>query len=118
MKIPRLLLVATASTLLGAVSLLATETDARIESAAKASHVFKTYLKDDTIGTVSRNGAVVLTGTGADAAHRALAEHTVENLPGVTRLDHQLPWSERHCPSIPMAGWRRRSRRRSCFTAT
>ena len=90
MKIPRSLLVATASALLGGASLPATETDDRIESAAKASHVFKTYLKDDRIGAVSRDGAVVLTGTVADPSHRALAEHTVENLPGVTGVDNQL----------------------------
>lgn len=66
------------------------DTDDRIESSAKNSYVFKTYLKDDAIKTESKNGAVTLTGTVAEASHKSLAENTVESLPGVKSVDNQL----------------------------
>lgn len=72
------------------VPLFASETDARIESSAKESHVFKTYLKDDDITMQSKDGVVTLTGTVADASHKSLAQETVANLPGVTGVDNKL----------------------------
>jgi len=68
----------------------ATETDDRIESSAKKSYVFKTYLSDDSIKTESKNGAVILTGTVAEDSHKSLAENTVASLPGVKSVDNQL----------------------------
>jgi hyperosmotically inducible periplasmic protein len=65
-------------------------TDDRIEAAAKQSHVFKTYLKDDSIKTESKNGAVTLTGTVAEDSHRTLAEDTVAGLPGVKSVENHL----------------------------
>lgn len=86
-----LALLAAASTLLvTSPSARASETDARIESSAKQSYVFKTYLKDDSIKTESKNGAVTLTGTVAESSHKTLAQDTVENLPGVKSVDNQL----------------------------
>ena len=41
--------------------LRAADTDSRIETAAAKSHVFKTYLKDDSIKAESKNGVVTLT---------------------------------------------------------
>jgi hyperosmotically inducible protein len=76
--------------LVTSVTVLASATDDRIESAAKKSYVFKTYLKDDSIKTESKDGVVVLTGSVAHASHRSLAEDTVENLPGVKSVDNQL----------------------------
>lgn len=88
---PLTLLAATGALLLTSTPLRAAdETDDRIESAAKKSHVFKTYLKDDSIKTASKNGAVTLTGTVADTSHKTLAENTVESLPGVKSVDNQL----------------------------
>lgn len=87
---PLALLVATSTLLATTVSLRATETDDRIEAAAKKSHVFTTYLKDDAIKTESKNGAVTLTGTVAESSHKTLAGNTVESLPGVTSVDNQL----------------------------
>ncbi|NOS72598.1 MAG: BON domain-containing protein [Verrucomicrobia bacterium] len=84
------LLAATSVLLVAGAPLRASETDDRIESAAKKSHVFKTYLKDDAIKTESKNGAVILTGTVAEASHKSLAENTVESLPGVKSVDNQL----------------------------
>lgn len=80
----------TAAVLLTGTSVRASETDERIESSAKESYVFKTYLKDDAIKTQARNGVVTLTGTVAEESHKALANETVVNLPGVERVDNQL----------------------------
>jgi osmotically-inducible protein OsmY len=68
----------------------AADTDSRIESSAAKSYVFKTYLKDDSIKTVSRDGVVTLTGTVAESSHKSLAENTVTGLPGVKSVDNQL----------------------------
>ncbi len=84
------LLAATGALLVTSTSLRASETDNRIESSAKKSYVFKTYLKGDSIKTESKNGAVTLTGTVAEASHKSLAENTVESLPGVKSVDNQL----------------------------
>src|ERR1035437_2333954 len=84
------LLAATSALLVTSASLRASDTDSRIESSAAKSYVFKTYLKDDSIKTVSKNGAVTLTGTVAEASHKSLAENTVESLPGVKSVDNQL----------------------------
>ena len=84
------LLAATGAMLVANTSLRASETDDRIESSAKKSYVFKTHLKDDSIKTESRNGAVTLTGTVADSSHKSLAQDTVESLPGVKSVDNQL----------------------------
>jgi osmotically-inducible protein OsmY len=70
--------------------LLASDTDSRIESSASKSYVFKTYLKDDSIKTESKNGVVTLTGTVAQDSDRRLAQDTVEGLPGVKSVDNQL----------------------------
>ena len=84
------LMVAAGSLLITTAPLRATETDDRIESSAKKSHVFKTYLIEDSIKTESKNGAVTLTGTVASSSHKSLAEDTVEGLPGVISVDNQL----------------------------
>jgi len=84
------LFVAVGALLVSSTSLRASETDDRIESAAKKSYVFKTYLKDDAIKAESKNGAVTLTGTVAESSHKSLAQDTVESLPGVKSVDNQL----------------------------
>jgi osmotically-inducible protein OsmY len=71
-------------------SVQASDTDDRIESSAKKSYVFKTYLKDDSIKTASKDGIVTLTGTVAESSHKSLAQDTVESLPGVKSVDNQL----------------------------
>ena len=68
----------------------ASERDNRIESSAKKSLSFKTYLKDDLITVRSRDGVVILTGTVADESHKVLAQKTVEKLRGVKSVDNQL----------------------------
>jgi osmotically-inducible protein OsmY len=87
---PLALMIAASTLLVTSASVRASDTDDRIESSAKKSYVFKTYLKDDAIKTESKNGAVILTGTVADSSHKTLAENTVESLPGVKSVDNQL----------------------------
>ncbi len=76
--------------LVSGTTLFANETDDRIESSAAKSHVFKTYLKDDSIKTESKDGVVTLTGTVTESSHKSLAENTVESLPGVKSVNNQL----------------------------
>jgi osmotically-inducible protein OsmY len=92
MKANRLLALfaATSAILTTTSSLRASVTDDRIEASAKKSYVFKTYLKDDSIKTESKDGVVVLTGTVSELNHKNLAQDTVENLPGVTRVDNRI----------------------------
>lgn len=87
---PLALMVAAGVLIVSTTSLRATDTDDRIEASAKKSYVFKTYLKDDSIHTESKNGVVTLTGTVVDSSHKALAEDTVESLPGVKSVDNRL----------------------------
>jgi len=68
----------------------ASKMDDLIESSAKTSYVFKTYLKDDDIKIQSRNGAVTLTGSVSEDNHKSLAQETVAGLPGVKSVDNGL----------------------------
>ena len=83
-------MVAASTLLVTSASVRASDMDSRIESSAQKSYVFKTYLKGDSIKTESKDGAVILTGTVAEASHKSLAENTVESLPGVKSVDNQL----------------------------
>jgi osmotically-inducible protein OsmY len=68
----------------------ASKMDSRIESSAKKSYVFKTYLKDDDIKIESRDGVVSLTGTVSEESHKSLAKETMAGLPGVKNVDNKL----------------------------
>ena len=72
------------------VPLFASETDDRIESSAKESYVFKTYLKGDDINVRSKDGAVTLTGAVAPGYYKKLAGETVAGLPGVVSVNNML----------------------------
>ena len=72
------------------VTVYASKMDSSIESSAKNSYVFKTYLKGDDIKVQSKDGAVTLTGTVADSHHKSLAQETVASLPGVKSVDNKL----------------------------
>ncbi len=65
-------------------------TDDGIESSARKTYVFKTYLKYDDIKIQSKDGAVILTGTVAEEPNIMLAQVTVVGLPGVKSVDNQL----------------------------
>ncbi len=76
--------------LAGGAALQASDLDNRIETSAKNSHNFKTYLKDDSINVASSEGVVTLTGTVSFEYHKQLAEETVAGMPGVKRVDNKL----------------------------
>jgi len=79
-----------AAFLLTSISVFASEADDRIESSAKQSYVFKTYLNGDDIQIASENGIVTLTGTVSEETHKSLAKEMVSSLPGVTGVDNKL----------------------------
>ena len=85
-----LILVAASALLIGGAPLRASPTDARIESSAQKSYVFKHYLTDDSIKIESQNGVVTLTGTVTEDSHISLARDTVSGLPDVKSVDNQL----------------------------
>ena len=68
----------------------ASKMDSRIESFARKSYVFKTYLQADDIKIQSKDGAVTLTGTVSEESHKSLAQETVASLPGVKSVDNRL----------------------------
>jgi osmotically-inducible protein OsmY len=68
----------------------ASKMDSSIESSAKKSYVFKTYLKTDDIKIQAKDGAVTLTGTVSEESHKSLAEETVASLPGVKGVDNKI----------------------------
>ncbi len=77
--------------LLGAPILVLAEsnTDRKIEDAAKSSYNYRTVL-DNRVGVKSQDGRVTLTGNVQDEGDRSLAADTAENLPGVVSVDNQL----------------------------
>ena len=68
----------------------ASEMDSRIESTARQSYVFKTYLQADDIKIESKDGAVTLTGSVTDYDNKSLAQETLAGLPGVKSVDNRL----------------------------
>jgi hyperosmotically inducible protein len=70
-------------------ALFASSTDSKIEDAAKASYNYRTVL-DGRVQVKANDGVVTLTGTVQDKDDKALAEDTVDNLPGVVRVDNQI----------------------------
>jgi hyperosmotically inducible periplasmic protein len=68
----------------------ASQMDDRIESTARKSYVFKTFLKADDIKIESRDGDVTLTGIVADNFNKSLAQETLAGIPGVKSVDNRL----------------------------
>jgi hyperosmotically inducible periplasmic protein len=84
------LLVAVFAMLAISVPVHASKMDNRIESSARQSYVFKTYLQGDDIKIQSKDGVVSLTGTVSEESHKSLARDTVSGLPGVKSVDNRL----------------------------
>jgi len=84
------IMVAAVALLVLSVPVHASEMDDRIESSARDSYVFKTYLKGDDINIQSKDGAVTLTGTVSEESRRGLAKETVAGLPGVKSVENKL----------------------------
>jgi osmotically-inducible protein OsmY len=100
----KVFVVFTAAVLLSSAPARASETDDRIESSAKQSYVYKTYLMDDAVTTQSKDGVVTLTGTVGEESHKSLAQETVANLPGVKSVDNQLVFKGEQ-PAENSDGW-------------
>jgi hyperosmotically inducible periplasmic protein len=101
----RLALAATAASLvLISVPVFASDIDDRIESSAKQSYVFKTYLKDDDIEVRSKNGVVTLTGTVSEETGKSLARETVASLPEVKSVDDKLQ-VKGEAPAVHSDAW-------------
>ena len=72
------------------LSLLAkSDTDNKIEEAAKSSYNYRTAL-DNKVKVKADGGVVTLTGTVYTDEQRRIAEDTVADLPGVVRVDNRL----------------------------
>jgi len=85
-----LMVAATVTLLYTTLPLYASEMDDRIESSARKSYVFKTYLSADDIKIQSKNGAVTLTGIVSEESHKTLANETMTGTPGVKSVDNRL----------------------------
>lgn len=68
----------------------ASQMDKSIESSAKESYAFTTYLQNDDIKIESNDGAVTMTGIVSSNYHKELAQETVASLPGVKSVDNRL----------------------------
>lgn len=76
--------------LAGPIALFASsETDRKIENAAKASYNYRTVLEDH-VKVKANDGVVTLSGTVQDNDEKELAADTVENLPGVTSVKNDI----------------------------
>ncbi|MBC7962968.1 MAG: BON domain-containing protein [Steroidobacteraceae bacterium] len=72
------------------VPVQAADPDSRVESSARHSYAFKTYLKGDDIKIRTKAGTVILTGIVSENFHKLLAQETVAGLPGVKSVDNRL----------------------------
>lgn len=64
-------------------------TDRQIEESAKSSYNYRTVLEDH-VTIKAKDGVVTLTGTVQDKDDKALAADTVQNIPGVVRVNNQI----------------------------
>ena len=98
------LIVAAVALLMTGAPVHASKMDDGIESSAKKSYVFKTYLKGDDIKIQSTDGVVSLTGTVSEESHKSLAQETVAGLPGVKSVDNRLEVKGEH-PAETSDAW-------------
>jgi hyperosmotically inducible periplasmic protein len=84
------LMAAVLTLLVFSMPVYASKMDSRIESSARQSYVFKTYLKGDDIKIESKDGAVTLTGLVSEEYHKTMAQQTLESLPGVKSVNNKL----------------------------
>jgi hyperosmotically inducible periplasmic protein len=84
------LIVAAVALMATSVPVRASEMDDRIESSARKSYVFKTYLQGDDIKIESKDGVVTLTGVVSEEPRKALVQETVAGLPEVKSVDNRL----------------------------
>ena len=102
----RLALVATtvATVFLFSMPLYASRTDDRIESSARKTFLFKTFLKEDDIRIQLNNGIATLTGTVVDESHAFMAGDIVASLPGVAEVENKLQ-ENGETPAVNTDAW-------------
>lgn len=98
------LMATAASVLLFSMPLLASRTDDRIESSARKTFVFKTFLKDDDIKVELNNGVATMTGTVVDESHAFMAGNIVASLPGVAEVENRLQ-ENGEAPAVNTDAW-------------
>ena len=84
------MMVTVAALLLCSAPLYASKADSRIESSARQTYIFKTFLRDDHIKIASKDGNVTLTGIVADNFNKSLAAETLAGISGVNSVDNKL----------------------------
>jgi len=84
------LMAASVALLASSMPVQSSKMDDGIESSARNSYVFKTYLQTDDIHIHSVDGVVTLTGTVSDDSHKSLARESVAGLPGVKTVTDKL----------------------------
>lgn len=62
----------------------------RIESTFRETYVYRTFLKNESIGVNANDGVLTLTGSVAEEFHKELAGEAASNLLGVTRVENNL----------------------------
>ncbi len=72
----------------------ASDSDEKLDAAAKRSYVFQRYLNADKITVSSKDGVITLTGIVSDESHSRLAEDTIASLPGVKSVNNKLTVTE------------------------
>jgi len=88
MKLNHILFVSAAA--ISATSLFASsDTDRKIEDAARASYNYRTVLEDN-VKVKASDGVVTLTGVVQEKDLKSLAQDTVDNIPGVVRVDNRI----------------------------
>ena len=87
---PKAVMMVAAALLTQSAPVHAAKYDDNIETTAKESYVFKTYLQEDDIKIKSKDGAVTLTGTVSNESHKLLAQETVAVIDDVKSVDNQL----------------------------
>jgi osmotically-inducible protein OsmY len=98
------LLAGVVALLVTGVPLPASEMDDRIESSARNSYIFATYLIGDDIKIQSVDGSVTLTGTVSKESHKSMAQEILASLPGVKSVDNRLEVKGAH-PSANSDAW-------------
>lgn len=87
---PLAIVATVAALLLFSMPVHASKADSRIESTARQSYIFKTFLQGDAIQIESKDGNVTLTGVVADNFNKSLAAETLAGISGVKRVDNRL----------------------------
>ncbi len=68
----------------------ASETDDRIESSARQSYVFKTYLQSAAVKVSSKDGVITLRGEATREAQRELITEYVKDIEGIEGVRNEM----------------------------